>query len=225
MTKCIRCHVNIAEQHLHCPLCGHSLKEEKSAQTTYPDYTIHYKKVNRISKEKIFLFLSISVVMVALTINLLTLNLNSVFWSVIVGFGIFYLWIVIKGTLLAKNHIGKRLLYHYIWLALFFFVIDLCLGFEQWSTNYTIPLLGMGATFLMTLIALWKRSLWQDDIGYIFAMFFINLCPMLLFIFNLSSVIWPTIATMVYSLITIIGMIIFSDKQFKAELVKRFHFR
>jgi hypothetical protein len=37
-------------------------------------------------------------------------------------------------------------------------------------------------------------------------------------------VVWPSAAAVIYSLLTITGLFIFSDKKFKDETKKRFHF-
>ncbi|MGG1633274.1 DUF6320 domain-containing protein [Paenibacillus sp. FSL K6-3182] len=224
MRLCNRCNVSVDDQHDYCPLCSRPLGNRGNSASEYPSYAKLHQETAVFTRTKLFLFLTISAIVLSITINLLTLQLNPKLWSAIVTTGLIYAWVIVKDTILSKAHIGKKILFHYAILALFLLVIDIFVGFMKWSTTYAIPLFGMAATFMMTLLAIIKKSLWHNDIGYLLAMFFISLCPAILFIFQLADVIWPSVAAIVYSLLTIIGMIIFSDRQFKEEIKKRFHF-
>ncbi|CAH1059717.1 DUF6320 domain-containing protein [Paenibacillus pseudetheri] len=224
MTKCIRCNVTVDNQHNRCPLCSKPLKIRGESTTEYPSYKEVYQETKSFTVAKLFLFLAISAIVLSITINALTYHINPRIWSIIVSTGLIYAWIVVKDTILSNKHIGRKILYHYVMLSIFLLVIDIFVGFRGWSTNYAIPLFGVAATFIMTMLAIVQKSLWRHDIGYILAMFFINLCPMLLFVFNLSHVIWTSVFSIVYSLLTIIGMIIFSDRKFISEIRRRFHY-
>ncbi|OBZ13181.1 DUF6320 domain-containing protein [Bacillus sp. FJAT-26390] len=224
MTLCSRCNVLVDDQHDQCPLCSKPLGYKGSSPTGYPSYEHYYQETKVFTVAKLFLFLTIAAIILAITINLLTLHINPYLWSAIVTTGLLYASVAIKHTIMSKAHIGRKVLFNYTALSFFLLVIDIFADFTKWSTNYAIPLFGMGATLVMTLLAIVQKSLWRDDIGYLLAMFFVSLCPALLFVFQLSNVIWPSVAAIVYSLLTIIGMIIFSDRKFKAEIKKRFHY-
>jgi hypothetical protein len=161
---------------------------------------------------------------ISITVNLLTIEQYSLFWSGVVACSLLYALITIRNTIISKTHIGGKVLIQFISLSALVFVVDICSGFEKWSTNYVIPWLIVLSTLIITIVAFAKKSRWADYTGYLFATFFISLCPIFLFIFNLATVIWTSIAAIVYSILTIIGLVIFSDKQFKDETKKRFHF-
>jgi hypothetical protein len=80
------------------------------------------------------------------------------------------------------------------------------------------------STVLLMVIALTKRLLWSEYLGYLLATFFISLFPLAFYLFGFASLIWTGITAMLTSLLTIIGMFIFADKLFKEEMKKRFHF-
>lgn len=176
-----------------------------------------------VTRFRLCLFLTLTAIILSVTINVLTFAINPVLWSLILTMGLIYLWVAVKDTFLSKNHIGRKILLNYVMLSIFLLVIDVCIGFTGWSTNYIIPLFGIAATFLMTFFAILYKSLWQNDIGYILAMFFINLIPLFLFVFHLSFIVWPCVVAIMYSLITILGMLIFYQRRFKNEIQKRFH--
>lgn len=204
------------------PLCGKPLLAKGNSITAYPIYRVKAK--DNVTGFKLLLFLTFTIIILSVSINILTYNLHPILWSPIIAMGLMYLWVAVKVTFLTRNHIGRKILVHYVALSIFLLVIDQCSGFKGWSTNYVIPLFGIVATFLMTALAIRNQSLWKSDIGYILAMFFINVIPTVLFLFDFSSIIWPSVAAIIFSVITILGMIIFYQRRFKNELQKRFHF-
>lgn len=206
---------------INCPLCFKPLKNGTESNPTYEKLHQQPKVLIRF---RVLLFLTVIAIVLSVTINLLTLDINPYFWSAIITVGILYSWVTIKDTMLSSAHIGKKILFNYIALSIFLFMIEICVDFTKWSTNYVIPLFGITATLLMTGVAIRKKSLWRDDMGYLLAMFLVNVSPMAFFIFKLSTVIWPSIAAILYSLLTIVSMMIFTQRQFKNELKKRVHF-
>ncbi|GHU53299.1 hypothetical protein AGMMS49975_10990 [Clostridia bacterium] len=224
MTKCIRCGVSVDGQHKNCPLCGRRLDNKGGGKTEYPAYGQSYRRIKTFTLYKLYLFLTISAILISTTVNVMTLPTDPVFWSGIVTCALLYTLITIRNTIISKRHIGAKILVQFISLAVFMFVIDICNGFSKWSTNYVIPFLIVVSTVIITIIALTKKSLWLDYAGYLFAMFFISLCPIVLFVFRLATVIWTGVMAVLYSVLTIIGLIIFSDEKFKNETRKRFHF-
>lgn len=225
---CDECKVKVHSQHEACPLCHKKLGTPTESITSYPNYK-GKTVVERKTAYNILIFISITAAIITITINMLTFSVSKFVWAPIVCAAIIYLWVLIKDTILAKKHIVNKLLRNYIFLALLLATIDLSISlsvkspYNGWSVNYVIPLVGIGVTFIMTILAVIFKSLWQSDIGYILAMFFINLIPSLLVLFNISDVVWPSVAAMVCSVIILIGMYIFYKRQFKREMSKRFH--
>jgi hypothetical protein len=135
-----------------------------------------------------------------------------------------FVWATLKNLVFSKAHSGGKILAQFGVTAVYLLVADIYYGFTKWSTNFAIPFLMVLATLLLTIVAMARRSLWSDYLGYLLATFFVSLCPLLLYLFGLASLFWPGIAAMLYSVLTIIGMFILSDRNFKDEMKKRFHF-
>ena len=136
MTLCVRCQVSVDAQHDQCPLCFKPLGHSTSSITEYPAYEELYQTSKTFTRFRLLLFLTIVAVVAAITINLLTLDINPYLWSAILTVGLLYAWVAIKDTLLSSVHIGRKVLFHYMALSVFLFVIDICVDFTQWSTNY-----------------------------------------------------------------------------------------
>jgi hypothetical protein len=47
--------------------------------------------------------------------------------------------------------------------------------------------------------------------------------PFILYLMGLIDELWPSLAAATLSFVTIVGMIVFADKETKEELKKRFH--
>ncbi|MEG2000137.1 MAG: DUF6320 domain-containing protein [Evtepia sp.] len=223
MTTCPKCHVAVHSQHTHCPLCQTPLSLCADSITAYPTYRYTAGEVLGMTWVRLFLCLTLAIAIIAGTTNALTYQMSPVLWSPILVVGLLYLWIFIRDTVLSINQVGRKILLNYVVLSIFMLTVDLCIGFTAWSVGYVIPLFGIVATQLMVAFAIRTRSFWQHDIGYLLIMFLISLIPTLLFVFRVSSVLWPCISAMVYSVVVILSFAVFSRKKFKGEMQKRFH--
>ncbi|HEX3038056.1 MAG TPA: DUF6320 domain-containing protein [Oscillospiraceae bacterium] len=222
MTRCKHCNVIVDSQHPQCPLCSRVLENSGQSITQYPNYKKVYYQMNNFSVTKIFLFLTISVIVILLTINLLTIQHYACLWSLIPITCLLYVWITYRKVILSNSHLGSKILIEFFSLSVLLLVIDICSGFSKWSTTYIIPFLSIALTLLLSIFAA-RKSHWQEYMGYLLATFFISLSSFILFIFHLSSVVWTSVTAIVYTLLTVIGLIIFSDRKFKEEMKRRFH--
>jgi hypothetical protein len=222
MTRCKHCNVIVDNQHRQCPLCSRILDNDGESITQYPSYQKIYYQMKDFSITKIFLFLTISAIIVLLTINLLTIQYYSQLWSTIPILCLLYAWITYKKTILSNTHIGNKILVQFFSISALLLAIDICNGFSKWSTTYVIPFLSIALTLLLSIFAA-RKSYWQEYMGYLLATFFINLSSIVLLFFHLSNAIWTSITAIVYTLLTVIGLVIFSDRKFKEEMKKRFH--
>lgn len=222
MTRCKHCNVIVDNQHRQCPLCSRILENSGQSITQYPKYQRVYHQMNNFSSTKLFLFLTISAIIVLLTINLLTVQYYARLWSLIPITCLLYVWITLKKVILSNSRLGSKILIQFFSISVLLLVIDICSGFSKWSTTYVIPFLSIALTWLLSIFAA-RKSHWQEYIGYLLATFFISLSSFILLLFHLSNVNWTSVTAIVYTLLTVIGLIIFSDRKFKEEMKKRFH--
>jgi predicted nucleic acid-binding Zn ribbon protein len=224
MTKCINCNVLVHGQHKHCPLCDRRLPNDGNNKTEYPAYKEIKHQRKTFAIYKIYLFLTIASIIILVTTNLLTFHDHSALWSVIVTACLLFPLITVRNIIVSKIHIGGKIFVQFVSLSVLLFVIDMDNQFSKWSTNYVIPILTIITTMIITIVAMSRKGLWFEYAGYLFAAFFISLCPLVFHVFKLADVLWPSVAAVVYSLLTMIGLFMLSDKEFKDEIKKRFHF-
>lgn len=225
MNRCEKCDVFVYPQHEACPLCGIALEKEVSvniSETVYPAYVPHGEKANFWIK--LLLFLSIATGLTCLFINIFTWDYEPRYWSPIVCASAAALCVIVFSIYSNTISPGGKLLNMYIAFIGCVFVIDICTGFDKWSTTYIVPFSTMTLTAIFTILAVRGKKRYEEYLGYLLAVFFISLCPILIFLFSLSQLAWTSFLAALYSFLTAIGLWIFSEKSFRSELKKRFHF-
>ncbi len=224
MNKCKQCGVFLDEGLIKCPLCHRAAGEDgaDSENSWYPDYRAATNVIRLSLFKRVFLFAAIIVISTCMLINLFTGIENP--WFLFVVCPVLYLLLLVINTILSKTHAGAKILFQVMGISCLLFIIDLLSGYYRWSVNIAVPFLFIAGTILITVIILKKRMLWSEYIGYVIAMIFLGFLPVLLYITGISDKLWASAVSALYSLLTIAGMLLFSNKSFKNELVRRFHF-
>ncbi|WP_068676930.1 DUF6320 domain-containing protein [Oceanobacillus sp. Castelsardo] len=215
---CTNCSINTKQP--YCPLCKHKLSEELEDDAYYPAYETKIQR--RRFAQRLVLFIAIFAISTSLLIDLLTKPNQS--WSLYVLGPVLYGLLLINHTILSKAHTGSKVIFQVIALSTMFFILDAASGSSKWSIHYVIPFLVMLATLFVTIIVLRKPMKWREYIGYLSTMVILGFLPVILFLSSWSTVLWPSAATALYALLTLIGMVLFSEKTMKNEIVRRFHF-
>ena len=223
MNKCISCGVKIHSQHSNCPICGKSLGQPVPSDTSYPRY-MQCNDRDRFIIKKLFLFIAIVVCAISIFINLFTLDKALTLWSVVVSVSLISLWLIIYVTFENRFGVGRKILYNYAIIAAFLIVLDIFAGFSKWSTTYVIPFLTVAVAIVFTIMAASNKNNYRDYLGVLIAIFFVSLCPIIIFIFSFSTQAWTSFIAILYCLLTVLGLIIFSGRNFKQEIKKRFHY-
>ncbi|MBO0994355.1 DUF6320 domain-containing protein [Bacillus sp. SD088] len=215
---CSNCKTYTKQQ--YCPLCKHELSAKLEDNPYYPVYET--KVHRRRFAQRIVLFIATFAISTCLLINLL-IEPNQLWFLYVLG-PVLYGLLLINHTILSKAHTGSKVIFQVIALSIMLFILDAASGSSKWSIHYVIPFLVMLATLFVTIIVLRKPMKWREYIGYMTTMIILGFLPVILFLSSWSTVLWPSAATALYALLTLIGMILFSEKTMKNEIVRRFHF-
>lgn len=215
---CSKCNVYTEQQ--YCPLCKSKLSDESQVSTYYPVYESRPQRRGFV--QRLVLFIATFIVSTSLLINLLT-EAHQLWFLYVLG-PTLYVLILINHTILSKAHTGSKVVFQVIVLSIMLFILDAASGSSKWSIHYAIPFIVMIATLFVTIIVLRKPMKWREYIGYLTTMVVLGFLPIILFLSSWSIVLWPSAATALYAFLTLIGMILFSEKTMKNEIVRRFHF-
>ncbi|WP_010096418.1 DUF6320 domain-containing protein [Ornithinibacillus scapharcae] len=221
MNYCHNCGVLI--EHVTCPLCHRKVANPTDTikDNLYPEYREMAIKKGYSFIRRIVTFISIVIISTCLLINFLV-SPNHLWALYIVG-AVIYLYVSINHTVYSFAHTGSKIVGQVISFSIMVILIDITSGFQRWSVNFVIPFLIITATLLITIIILFKRMRWQEYVGFILAMIVMGFLPIGLYISGIATTLWACAITSLYALLTLIGMLTFSNKTFKEEFVRRFH--
>ncbi|MDD3999791.1 MAG: DUF6320 domain-containing protein [Bacilli bacterium] len=223
MKKCNSCNLKFETKRKSCPLCFETLQSlsEDIVQPAYPKLEKEPHKYNVLLR--ISTFLTILAIFASILINLFTYKQFRSLWSIIVILGVLYFWVLLRSTFRAKNNVPMRLVIQMLMLSILVIGIDSVTGFKRWSLNYVIPFLSMASLLAIISVLIGSLVRFAEYLLYLLAAIILGFIPIILWLVNLIDVLWPSLAAASLSFVTIIGMIVFADKETKEELKKRFH--
>lgn len=237
MKYCKACNVSVNTDSQKCPLCSLVLAPVKEADvdgsgmagpmdngckngSQYPFFeTVKVRRYHFLFR--LFLFLSVAAGSTSLLVNILTYS--GVLWSLMVLGTILFLWITVAYPIYQKKNIGYIIIIHTISVCVFISIIEAVTCTQGWGLDFAIPFLLVTATLAITLIIILKRLKWREYSVYQITMVLLGFLPVILCISGLIKTIWPSVLSAFYSFLTFTGMLIFADKKYENELIKRFH--
>ncbi len=224
MKKCSNCGVSVYSTNKKCPLCQRPLsKEDTTAEKTwYPLYSVAEARQPNRFVSRLTAFIAIVIISICAFTNFFATP--DTWWCLNVITCVLYGWLLIRHTFLSKVHLGQKIIVQVLGLTGMLLILNMLEGGSRWSVNYIFPFLIIGATFLITLIVVVKKMLWKEFVGFIIALILLGFLPLLLYVIGVSQILWAAATSELYAFLTFSGMIIFSDKGFKNEMLRRFHF-
>lgn len=222
MKYCNKCRVRVNSPVARCPLCYATLAREDAnpEPPSYPDtatFAEHYNILLRL-----LLLLSFSVSIACFTINALTYR--HVWWSLIVIVLILYMWFSISTAVRRRRKLGYNVMIQGLSLAVLLAVLDRLLPTRgNWTFDYVLPALFFCATLSITVIVIVRRMAIRDFILYFILTALLGFIPILLMAVGLVKVLWPSLVSALYSLVSLVSLFILADNATKIELKKRFH--
>ena len=231
MKHCRECNIDIDTNRVTCPFCRDILDEKNNEKTKMESYESYKESpYKNHTVRKIFLFISLIAIFVCVLVNFLTFSGS--FWSLFVVGGIFYLWILIRFTIMSRQNIALKLLLQAIGIGLILFFIQIENRSVHWLMPYALPFMMVATTLAITLLIFIKIMRYKDYMLYLIMVALLGIIPLILcfvettqylFMVGDKLIIWPSIVCCSYAGFTILGMFVFGERATKAEFIKRFH--
>lgn len=234
MKWCEHCKVHVNTDRKVCPLCFNSLKSDTSSGIsmdnkvengfkTYPSRKI--KKKKKSIAYKIFAFLCLVSILTTGIINFFTHKEGEIWWSLIVLFGVIYVYTLVRSTILSKIYIIKRLVIQEIIISIVLFAIDKLSGDIGWSYEIVIPLVLISTNMANAMILMINRKHFSDGFISMIGSLFIGFIPFILQLCNVidGEGLWAPLVSACVSVCILSGIFIFGGRSSKEELEKRFH--
>lgn len=219
---CENCKVSFDSDTGCCPLCHEKLGESKTENRLYPARDKMITKTQMKNFSNVYFFLSLIAIAVSVIINFHAQHKFT--WSVVVVVGTIYFYSLIKNTILAKSNIGFKIMFQAVLMSLLLYAIDYFITNKtNWSLEYAIPFTLVGTTVSLTVLAFSNSKKWRDYVIYILSTVVLGLIPFIFYLTKIIDVSWPSLVSFLYSIFTILGMLMFFRKKLTNEFKKNFH--
>lgn len=203
-----------------CPLCGSITN--KTGSDFNNDYPIVKNNFFNDILTRSLLFLAIALSAVAVLIN--SYMAVKIPWSIIAIVGAFYLLFSVKFFLNKLKNYGFFILAQVTLVSLVVFAIDYAIGYIGWSVDYVIPFLIISGGLVISVICIIKPLKYKEYLVYLLVLAFMGLLPLILILTGISKVQWGNRACVLYSILTVVALMLFTRRRLKSELRRRLHF-
>ena len=220
MRYCRHCKVYIREERDRCTLCENMLEEElnKESEDIFPEIPPFYESHLAI---KIMIFISIVALVVSFGINMIFPS--DINWPILFLFAVVSIWGGLIIIVQKRYHIPKKILWQVIIVSILAVLWDYKIGWRGWSLDYIIPIASVSAMIIMYVTAKIMNLNISDYITYVLLDGIFGIIPILFIIFDLVDVVYPSIISIGFSIISLSAIFIFQGKEIKTEITKRMH--
>ncbi len=228
MRYCECCKVRIQGSHEHCPLCQRILTiHENVGESSCVESVEAFPYIPSIYKSnyivfKIMSFISIALVIVSITLNLIISNKH--WWSLFVVLGVVCFWIFFYVAFSKRKNIPKNILYQVVIISFFVFVWDHLTGWKGWSVDFVIPILCFMDLLVLLVLSKILHSDVDDYIIYMLIAGIFGIAPILFYLFGFLHYALPSIICIASSVLFLSGTVIFQGDKIKEELKRRLHY-
>ncbi|MGO1470691.1 MAG: DUF6320 domain-containing protein [Tissierella sp.] len=220
MKYCRHCKVYIREERERCTLCENILEEEVrgKSEDVFPDIPPFYESHLAL---KIMVFISIVAVVVSFGINMIfPSHIN---WPILFMFAVISIWIGLIIIVQKRYHIPKKIIWQTVIISILAIFWDYQIGWRGWSLDYVIPIACVSAMIIMYVTAKIMNLSVRDYITYAFLDGIFGIIPIIFILFDLVNIIYPSIISIGFSIISLSAIFIFQGEEIKAEINKRMH--
>lgn len=220
MKYCRHCKVYIREDRDRCSLCQNVLEEESDGECeeVFPDIAPFYE--SRLAL-KIMIFLSIVAIVVSFVIDMIFPS--DINWPILFMFAVISIWGGLVIIIQKRYHIPKKILWQVIVISILAVFWDYQTGWRGWSLDYIIPIACVSAMIIMYITAKIMNLSMRNYITYALLDGIFGIVPVLFIIFDLVEVVYPSIISIGFSIISLSAIFIFQGKEIKTEMDKRMH--
>lgn len=219
---CKQCGIQVLDDTQICPLCQCVLENQKDMTNMYPNIRTKTMKMQLVVR--IYLFLAIALEVLLVYVNYRTYH--GIKWSGIVGFGLAYVYFVLRFAVLNKNtgYKGKAMFLTMVGVG-YLVLVDFFAGYHGWAINYVFPSGIIVLDFLVVMLMIVNRRNWQS---YIMTEIFLMLLSALSLAFGYFGIVTHLFMSglaFAISVLVFLGTVIIGDRRARMELRRRFHIR
>ena len=220
MARCVNCNIEILDETEVCPLCMSILEPTVEVENMYPDVREKTRFMKLICNIYLFLTICAEAVMIYLDVRFQ----SPIWWSILVGVGLFYFYLVLRFAIVGKSGYRSKIITLTILAVLAAVGVDMASGYRGWSVDYVLPAGIVVVDVVILFLMYYNRRNWQSYMMWQIFMILCSLIPMVLFIAGLEQNAYLAFLPMVLSAAIFLGTLIIGDRRARTELYRRFHF-
>ena len=133
------------------------------------------------------------------------------------------MWVAIATAARKRRNISKTILYQIVIISSILVVLDLLTGWHKWSINYGIPAMSLFGVLTIAVIAMIMYRSIEDYVIYLIMNGLFALIPLIFVLTGFVDVQWPSVVSILLSVISLSGTMLFSGIDTLSELKKRLH--
>lgn len=219
MKYCEQCKVHYNTDLEHCVFCNQALINKSTEEPTFK-----FAVLNKKSRSNFFfrLFIFLNLVSALLSIYIDYSSGQPLSWSWIVAVTNAYIitmFVLMWPASLWTSRVSKIM----IMTGLTVILLGLAINDASWAIDYVFPFSIIANMTMLSLLILFNRKKWFDYFGNLFIISLLGLIPGLLNLIHVTQISWPSTASFIYSIITILGIIFLPSKSSREEFKRRFH--
>ena len=219
MSKCRNCNVEILDETEFCPLCHSVLEQTEALENMYPDARLKTQKMKFVTRLYLFCALVLEFLLVVIDFN----GENQVHWSILVGLGLLYVYMVLRYAVLGKSGYRAKTIVLVLLAILFLVAVDFITGYRGWSVDYVAS----GGILLVDVaiigLMIWNRRNWQSYLMWQISMILFSIIPAVLYCVGLERNFTMAFLPLIVSVFLFLGTMILGGRRASQELYRRFH--
>lgn len=219
MSKCRNCNVEILDVTEFCPLCHSVLEQTEELENMYPDARLKTQKMKFVTRLYLFCALVVEFLLMVIDFH----GENQVHWSILVGLGLLYVYIVLRYAVLGKSGYRAKTIVLVLLAVLITVVVDFITGYRGWSVDYVASGGILLVDAIIIVLMIWNRRNWQSYLMWQIAMILFSIIPAVLYLINLEHNFIMAFLPLIVSVFLFFGTLMIGGRRATQELYRRFH--
>ena len=225
MKYCNTCHIKFEPPFKHCIFCNNTLESLQSEQAIREEWNYPiYQKIHHGRKIflKLLTFLVVATNLICILINQFTTG-GELSWSLYVVASTIYTLLLVT-SITQRGRLLKKVVQGVLLTDALLLCLGAIAGSYHWCVDYVLPISVSALNLYAVFHLIGKKQRMYDYSVYVLNLSVLGIAFGILLYTNLVVTPWAIITCMIYSIITLLALFLFSPKATWEELLRRLHF-
>lgn len=223
MKWCKYCKAEVDTEKNFCPVCFNHLEVKNDESECL--FTLRDKNETTVKTSvflvKLFVFLSLIAIIACVAVNYLIDK--KIEWSLVVIFGICYLWVLVAHTILSRRSVFRKIFLQVISIvALLYFTEKLSVS--SWLFPYVYPSISLCVAFVLPMVSFISGKRAEFCAGFTLVLLLLCLGSLVILLVGLDKTFrLLNFINILVCTVTTLGYLLFGFNAIKSELSKKWH--